>query len=120
MKKEIISNFIENSTLKVGGNSIKENIGGRIIELSKSIEKWGSSIVKKNRPRLVTNPNGRLVNPFTLVIGFTVDSVEKYQVVIQGDFKEKYKEIDGDLIDLSEDQLFLIIHSNQNSWFKKE
>jgi hypothetical protein len=115
-----ITSFIENSTLRVGGNSVMVSLGNRVIKFSDKINNWANGIIRKNKPTLVTNPVGKLINPFTLLINFTVDSNQKYQIVLQGDYKDKYRESENGEVDLSENELFMIINSNVNSWFKKE
>jgi len=106
--------MIENSTLKLGGNSL-------LVRLGEILEKWGKNISTKNKPRIITNPTARLVNPFTLIVNFTVDTTLKYQIVLQGDFKTKYKEVkEDDSLNLTEDEMFKIIKESQKDWFKKE
>ena len=112
--------MIENSTLRVGGNSVKVWFGELLNSIGESFTKKGTNLVLNNKPKLVTNPTAKLVNPFTLMISFTVDTNQKYQVVLQGDYKEKYKECENGEINLTEHDLFLIINSSQPTWFKKE
>jgi hypothetical protein len=66
----------------------------------------------------VTNPSCKLPNPYTLIISFTVDGTDKYQVVTQGNYKKIYKESE-DTPDISEKELFMIIDQRQKEWFKK-
>lgn len=105
---------IEDSTLKVGGRPLKYKIG-------QLLSKLGKSIMEKNKDIFVTNPVCKIANPFTLIVSFTVDSSEKHQIVLQGDYKKLYKEAEDNTInDLSERELFIIIYENQKLWFKKE
>lgn len=112
--------MIENSTLRVGGNTLKVWIGDWIEKWGKKINEWGNKISISNKPKIVTNPVGKLYNPFILVISFTVDTTQKYQIVLQGDYKEKYKECVDGAIELSENEMFMIINSNRQLWYKKE
>ena len=112
--------MIENSTLRVGGNTIKVWFGEWLEKMGKSINEWGTKTVTNNKPKIVTNPSGKLYNPFILVISFTVDTNQKYQIVLEGDYKEKYKECVDGAIELSENEMFMIINSNQPKWFKKD
>lgn len=106
--------MIENSTLKLGGNTI-------FVKFGEMLEKLGKNISSKNRPIIITNPTARLVNPFTLIVNFTVDTTNKYQIVLQGDFKTKYKEIkEDDTSSITEEEMFKIISGSQKDWFKKE
>ena len=113
--------MIENSTLRVGGNTLKVWIGDFLNNIGEFFTKKGTNMVVNNKPKLVTNPTAKLINPFTLMVSFTVDTNQKYQVVIQGDYKEKYKECENGEINLTENELFMIINSAQPIiWFKKE
>lgn len=105
--------IIEGSTLKLGGNKILYWIGSKI-------QKLGSNMIHKHRQILVTNPTCKLANPFTLIISFTVDGLDKYQIVVQGDYKKFYKESEDSIPDISEKELFHIINQGQKNWFKKE
>lgn len=89
--------MIENSTLRVGGNSILVFIGKQLSNIGAYLNKKGDSIVANNKTKFVTNPTASLVNPFTLIINFTVDVSEKYQIILQGDYKQNYKDaVDGE------------------------
>ena len=112
--------MIENSTLRVGGNSIKVWLGDVISTIGDSLSKWGTKYSIKNKPRLVTNPSAKLINPFTLMINFTVDTNDKYQIILQGDYKQKYKECVEGQIDLTENDQFMIVNQNTQRWFKKD
>lgn len=112
--------MIENSTLRVGGNTLKVWIGEFFNSIGEFFTKKGTNMVINNKPKIVTNPTAKLINPFTLIVSFTVDTNQKYQVVLQGDYKEKYKESENGEINLTENELFMIINSAQPVWFKKE
>ena len=112
--------MIENSTLRIGGNTIKVWIGQTIEKIGKFLNDFGTNIVVKNKPQYVTNPNAKLYNPFTLIINFTVDTSDKYQIVLQGDYKQKYKECEDGAINISENEMFMIINQHQSIWFKKD
>ena len=112
--------MIDNSTLRVGGNSLKVWLGEFLNNIGELFSKKGTNMVVNNKPKIVTNPSGKLINPFTLIINFTVDTNQKYQVVLQGDYKEKYKECENGEINLTENELFMIINSSQSIWYKKE
>lgn len=112
--------MIDNGVLRVGGNSIKVWIGEKIENFGKFFQEWGNRIIISNKPKIVTNPSAKLFNPFTLVLSFTVDTNQKYQVVLQGDYKEKYKECEDGQVNLTETEMFMIINSRREIWFKKE
>jgi hypothetical protein len=112
--------MIENSTLRVGGDTLKVWYGELLSNIGDFFTKKGTKLIVNNKPKLVTNPNGKLINPFTLIITFTVDTNQKYQIILQGDYKEKYKECENGEINLTENELFMLINSSQPIWFKKE
>lgn len=112
--------MIENSTLRVGGNTFGVWFGEFLNKIGEYFSRKGTNMVINNKPKIVTNPSGKLVNPFTLMVSFTVDTNQKYQIVLQGDYKEKYKESDNGELNLSENELFLIIGTSRERWFKKE
>lgn len=105
--------IIDESVLKVGGRPV-------LYKLGKILNSLGSKMMTKHKQRMVTNPSSKIANPFTLIISFTVEGTEKYQIVIQGDYKKIYKENGDNSPDISEKELFIIIGENQNLWFKKE
>ena len=111
--------MIENSTLKIGGNDVMIWLGKQIAKIAVAMQAWGERIETKSRPTLVTNPDAKLYNPFTLIISFTVDTNDKYQIILQGDYKQKYKDCQDGNINLPENDLFMIINQNRKLWYKK-
>jgi len=105
--------MIKDSTLTIGGRPL-------IHWLGKKIHNLGLKMISNNKPKVVTNPTCKLVNPFTLLINFTVDGNEKYQLVIQGDYKKHYKESEDYIPDISEKEIFIIINGGKDNWYKKE
>jgi hypothetical protein len=104
---------IDNGILKVGGNRIRYSIG-------KKLKIWGSKIMERGKYKVVTNTSCKLFNPFTLMINFTLDNTDKYQLVLQGDYKKHYKESDDDSDPgIEERELFILINQSQNKWYKK-
>ena len=112
--------MIDNGILRVGGNSIKVWIGEKIEKFGTFFAEWGTKIIVNNKTKIVTNPSAKLYNPFTLIVSFTVDTNQKFQVVLQGDYKEKYKECEDGQINLTETEMFMVINSSRGKWFKKE
>ena len=110
---------IENSTLKIGGNDALIWLGKKIAKWSVDLQSWGEKMEARNRPTLVTNPVAFLYNPFTLIVAFTVDTNDKYQVILQGDYKQKYKDCENGNIIIAEEDLFMIINQSRKLWFKK-
>lgn len=99
--------------MEIGGNKISYWIGGLI-------KKFGERIIQKTKPTTISNPSAKLANPFTLIISFTIDSDQKYQVVTQGKYYERYKNTKDGLPEISENEMLMVISSKKNQWFKKE
>lgn len=101
----------------VGGNKFFYSVGKMFVSL-------GNSMMNRNKSKVITNMSFEFINPFTLMINFVIDNTEKFQIIKQGDFKEKYIEWsksnkeEPNLI-LNEDQLFILITENRSKWFKK-
>ena len=114
--------MIANSTLRVGGNSLLVWFGKVLESTGKKVSTMGTNLVQRGSPKFVTNPTGKLYNPFTLMISFTVNGCDKYQIILQGDFKQRYinQQSNEGILDISENELFMIINQNQEIWFKKE
>jgi hypothetical protein len=104
---------IEESVLKVGGRPLLHRLG-------KSLNNIGTKMMNKHKQLMITNPTFKIANPFTLIISFTVEGTDKYQLVIQGDYKKLYKETGENTSEISDRELFIIIGENQYMWFKKE
>jgi hypothetical protein len=112
--------MIKNSTLKIGGNVIKVWIGSFFKSIGETFTYFGNKTIADGKVKIVTNPSAKLYNPFTLMIGFTVDANQKYQIILQGNYKEKYKETEDGFLNISEHDMFMIIGSTRKQWFKKE
>lgn len=111
---------VDNSKLYIRGNVLKFKIGELFLKISNFFSIQGDKIIQKNKEKIVTNPTAKLFNPFTMVINFTVDNNEKYQILLQGDYKQKYKESEDGTLNLTEVELFDFIESYKDKWFKKE
>lgn len=100
-------------TDKIGGNKFLLALGNRL-------SKWGKRLVDKGTETTISNPSCKFINPFTLLVNFTVDGNKKYQLLLQGQYKDKYKEFQDSENPISEQEMFIIIRSHVNSWFLKE
>jgi len=119
--------MIENGIMRVGGNTPKvwfwnsiANFGSILEGLGTLLTAFGKQKSLENRPKAVSNPSAKLINPFTMMISFTVDVNEKFQIVLQGDYKQNYKDCVDGAINISEDSIFMIINQHQKEWFKKD
>ena len=102
---------------KIKGNKFLYSLG-------KFMSEQGIKLMNKNKSKVLTNLSYDFINPFTLMVNFVLDNTEKYQIVIQGDYKEKYIEWSKTNKDetnslITEGQLYLLIIANRGKWFKK-
>lgn len=98
--------------MEVGGNKIALAIGTYL-------EKVAKGFIARGRTLTISNPTCKLINPFTLIINFTIDGNEKCQVITQGDYKVKYKEFNTEDNPISDDEMFIIIKEHKKNWFYK-
>ena len=98
---------------QIGGNKFLLSLGHRL-------SRWGKRLIDKGSVTIISNPSCKFINPFTLLVNFTVNGNKKYQLVIQGHYKDKYKEFQDTDNPISEDEMFIIIRSHVNTWFLKE
>jgi hypothetical protein len=106
---------------KVGGNPLLVYVGNKLHSLGEWISNIGKNISDKNKPYIISNPTYLLVNPFTFLISFSVNGNEKYQIVIQGDYRDLYKKVnrDNDPEIITEEELLVIISDMRKQWYKK-
>ncbi len=112
-------------TIEIGGNRLKAGLGRVWLGIAKRMEERATRLLKSGTPKTVSNPSSRFINPFTLLITFTVNNVDKYQLIHEGDFKERYRELvkpddPSDLEPIGEKELFIIIQSHREKWFLKK
>lgn len=105
-----ICNMEDESTREIGGNQFKLWLGNKLTTL-------GNKLISKGKKTIIMNPSCRLLNPFTLSITFTVDIENKYQLVLQGDYKDRYKNMAENPIGLEE--MYILIVTNKDNWFLK-
>ena len=103
---------MEETTREIGGNSLSLSLGNKLT-------KWGEQLIKKGKKTTLSNPTCKLLNPFTLVLNFTINNNTKAQLILQGDYKERYKEFGTDDNPVGVDEMFILITSNQQKWYLK-
>ena len=107
---------IVDSTVKIGGNSLK-------LWLGKKLEKLGKGLIEKGSKTSISNPTVNIINPFTVIFKFVViDGIgtHKYQLIMEGDYKHLYKKVtDGEENILEENEMFMSILAHKSKWFKK-
>ena len=79
-------------TREIGGNSLSLWWGKVLGKIAKRYEVRSAKYISKGNKTIVSNPTCKFINPFTLLFSFTVNNVDKYQLVHEGEFTERYKE----------------------------
>jgi len=103
---------MEETTREIGGNTTSLWLGNKLT-------KWGDRLIKKGKKTIISNPTCKLLNPFTLMLNFTIDNNTKFQLILQGDYKERYKDFGTEDNPIGADEMFILITSNQKKWFLK-
>lgn len=96
-------------------------IGGSpfLLKLGQRLNRWGDKLIKRGTKTVISNPSSKLLGPFLLKIDFTVDTTKKYQLVIQGDYKSRYKDFGTDDNPITTDEMFMLIIQSQGRWYLK-
>lgn len=99
-----------------------EEIGGNkfLLLLGNFLTKIGKSYIEKGTKTIISNPTCKLINPFTLIVNFTVNNSIKYQLVLQGDYKNKYKELQDSENPITNNEMFILIKSHTKKWYLKD
>jgi hypothetical protein len=105
---------------EIGGNKLLLILGSRLNKLGNSILNLGKRYTEKGTKTIISNPSCKLINPFTLIINFTVDNNTKYQLVLQGDYKNKYKEHQDSENPITNNEMFILIKSHTKEWYLKD
>ena len=108
----------EKTTYTFGGNKLALWYGKVLKNASESIMKRANNLILKGNKIVITNPASKLINPFTLLITFVVDK-GKYQLILEGDYKDKYKNQKEDEPLIPNEELFMMIRSRKKQWFLK-
>lgn len=107
----------------MGGNSLILWYGKLLSKISNYYSNRSEKYIKKGRKTIILNPRCQFVSRFALMLDFTVDVNSKYQLVIQGDFKEKYKEweeTNKQEMPVGDQEMFEIIKNHKDRWYLKE
>lgn len=101
------------TTDEIGGNKFLLSLGNYLTNI-------GKRLIDKGTKTIISNPTCKLINPFTLIINFTVDNNTKYQLVLQGDYKNKYKEHQDSENPITNNEMFMVIKSHTKQWYLKD
>jgi len=82
---------MEDNKREIGGSKLSIWYGKLLGKIAKRYQRRSDKFISKGNKTIVLNPTCKFVNPFILLFSFTVDNTEKYQLVHQGGFKDKYK-----------------------------
>jgi len=110
--------------IKIGGSTLVLWYGKLLGKISKYYLARSEKFIDKGKKTIISNPTSEFINPFTILIKFTVDNSNKYQLVLQGEYREKYKSIkeredDDDSPEMNNQELFNLIRSGHDKWFLK-
>jgi hypothetical protein len=81
-----------NDIREIGGSSFHLWRGKINTKISNFFQKRADKLIKKGTKTIISKPSCKFINHCTLLINFTVNNNEKYQLVHQGKFTPKYKE----------------------------
>jgi hypothetical protein len=101
------------TTDEIGGNKFLLSLGNYLTNI-------GKRLIDKGTKTIISNPTCKLINPFTLIINFTVNNNTKYQLVLQGDYKNKYKEHQDSENPITNNEMFMVIKSHTKEWYLKD
>jgi len=115
---------------RVGGNSLKVIIGKKLKKLGIFLTELGESTIISGKPLQVTNVSSSFISYCSILLNFTINrsneggviSTDKAQLIITSNsFKEAYKNKKEDnSLNLTEEELLIIIRDNIRSWHVKE
>lgn len=75
----------------IGGNSIKIWRGRLNGKISDFFKKRSEKLIKEGKETIISNPSCKFINHCTILFNFTINTNEKYQLVHQGKFSDKFK-----------------------------
>jgi hypothetical protein len=112
------------SRREIGGNNIQLWYGRLLSYISTRYGRRSQKFLSKGRTTIISNPTCKFINHCTLIFNFTINEIDKYQLIQQGNYSEKYKLLksldkDSDVCDLNEVEMFSIIVDGKSRWFKK-
>lgn len=81
---------MKESTREVGGSKMAIRYGNFLNKISSYYKRRSDKFISKGTKTIISNPACKFINPFTLIFTFTVDNTDKYQLVSQNDFRDKY------------------------------
>ena len=114
---------MNDETIGIGGDSFRLWYGKVLQTISKYYIRRSEKLIAKGNKTYISNPTCKFINPFTLLINFTVNNKEKHQLITEGDYKDKYKEYkdkESDEDPIGTQEMFVLIKSHQSKWYLKE
>lgn len=81
-------------------DTLKREIGGNTLSLwrakintriSNYFSRRSDRLTKRGNKTIITNPSCKFINHCTIIFNFTVDNNEKFQLIHEGIFSDKYK-----------------------------
>ena len=114
---------MSDETIGIGGNTVKLWYGKLLRRISNYYTKRSEKLIAKGNKTFILNPTCKFINPFTLIISFTVNNTDKYQLITEGKYKELYKECKEKEIEVNPigtSEMFELIKMYQDKWYLKE
>lgn len=110
---------MEETTKKFGGSKTAIWYGNLLTNIGNWYIGRGNKFITKGTMTTISNPTCYLINPFTLLLTFTVNNTKKYQLITQGDYKDKYKSHGSEENPISNEEMFMIILNKKRDWYLK-
>ncbi len=104
---------------KIGGSKRSIRYGNLLTRLGNWYINRGNKHIAKGQMTVISNPTCKFINPYTLMLSFTVNTNNKYQLIVQGDFKEKYKISTTEDNPIPTEEMFMVITHRKREWFLK-
>ena len=109
----------EEENCLIGGSLFFSIIGKFLGSLSKKLQDKSELYIERGKVRKICNPSSKFINPFTILVQFSIDYKENYQLILQGDYRNKYKELGTDENPISEQEMVMLTKQNKHLWFSK-
>ena len=106
--------------LEIGGSTWMLWYGKKLKRIGDYYVRRSEKRLAQGRKTIISNPTCKFINPFTILINFTVDNTNKYQLILEGNYKEKYKTVGTEESPIPIHDMFLLIKTSKEKWYLKE
>jgi len=115
---------------RIGGNSLYVILGKKLKQFGIYLTELGEKIIVAGKPLQITNVTSSFISYCSILLNFTVNrsnengviGTEKVQLILTSNsYKNAFKEKKEDnSLNLTEEELLIIIRDNIRSWHVKE